>query len=103
MKGSYQHYVIPLCHTFNLSFTDGIDPYESKLAKVMYKSGSQFSINNYRPISVLRLFPKILERLVYNCFNSYLTKHDLIYDNQFGFRTSHSTNLALSILVDRIL
>ena len=49
VKGSYQHYIVPLCHIFNLSFTNGIVPYELKVAKVMplYEGDSQFSINNY--------------------------------------------------------
>ena len=57
---------------------------------------------NYRPVSVLPLFSKILERLMYNRLISFINKHNLLFNFQFGFREGHSTNLALIYLVDKI-
>ena len=61
-------YIKPLTLLINKSFRDGIFPDELKLAKVIpiYKSGSTMKLCNYRPISVLNIFSKIFERLMYN-------------------------------------
>ena len=61
-------YIKPLTVLINRSFQERIVPDEIKLAKVVpiYKSGSTMELNNYRPISVLNIFYKIFERLMYN-------------------------------------
>ena len=58
--------------------------------------------NNYRPISILPLFSKVLERVMYNRVIKFINKHKLIYLYQFGFRKDHSTYMALIILIDKI-
>ena len=58
--------------------------------------------NNYRPISVLNIFSKIFERLVYNRLIIFFDKYNILYQNQFGFRQGHSTHHALIALVDKI-
>ncbi len=68
-------------------------PQDMKLAKVIpiFKSGDQHSFNNYRPISILPAFSKILEKtLAYKLIN-YLESENLIYKHQYGFRPNHST------------
>ena len=57
--------VKPLVHIFNLSFSSGIFPSEMKTAKVipLFKSGNRSDFSNYRPISLLSQFSKILEQL----------------------------------------
>ena len=60
------------------------------------------TLNNYRPISTLPIFSKILERLMYNRLLSYINKNNILYSHQFGFRTNHGTDLALISLVDYI-
>lgn len=98
------HYVSPLTHLINRSFTDGVCPDELKLAKVIpiYKAGSTMELSNYRPISVLNFFSKIFEKIVYNHIIQFLDKHNVLYKNQFGFRQGHSTHHALITLVDTI-
>ena len=56
----------PLCHIFNLSFNQGIVPLQMKIAKIIpiHKGGDRSSMDNYRPISLLSCFSKILEK---NC------------------------------------
>ena len=58
----------PLTHIFNLSITSGMVPMELKIASVepLFKAGNKSIFSNYRPISVLPFFSKILEKLVYN-------------------------------------
>ena len=95
----------PLTHIFNLSLSQGVFPDELKLAQVLplYKSGDSTSLSNYRPVSVLPIFSKVLERLVYNRVFSFINKNKLLYNYQFGFREGHGTNAALINLIDRVM
>ena len=96
--------VKPLTHVLNLSFISGIFPSELKVANVVpiFKSGDGQIFTNYQPVSVLPVFSKILERLMYNRLLSFLNKHKIIYDYQFGFREKYSTYLALIKLTEKI-
>jgi len=99
-------FIIPtLCYIFNLSLSSGIFPSALKIAKIIpiFKKGSHSVLGNYRPISLLKIFGKILEHIVSTRVNSYFTKFHLFYDLQFGFRPKHSTKLALLNTVDDIL
>jgi hypothetical protein len=104
VKNAYKSFIKPLTHVLNLSITKGVFPNCMKIAKVLplFKSGEKTKISNYRPISILPVFSKLLERLMYNRILSFIDKHKLLYSNQFGFRVKHSTALALSVLVDKI-
>ena len=94
----------PLAYLINCSIKKGIFPDELKIAKVIpiYKSGDKTSIENYRPISVLSVFSKILEKIMYNHLINFINKHNILYKYQFGFRKRHSTNHAIITLVDKI-
>ena len=96
--------VTPLVHCLNLSIQTGVVPNELKLARVIpiFKKGSANEISNYRPISILPCFSKILERLMHSRLIEFLNKHDILYRYQFGFRENHSTNHALTYLIDKI-
>jgi len=89
---SYQIY-IPLSHIFNLSFSTGKFPSKMKTAKVIpiHKGGDTSSPDNYRPISLLSSFSKILEKIFSNRFTDYLEFNKIISESQFGFRKGHST------------
>ena len=78
---------------------------ELKLAKVVtiFKSGDVTQVYNYRLISVLPLFSKRLEKPTYVRLLSFINKHNLHYEYQFGFRAKHGTNMALTIIVDKIM
>ena len=88
----------------NMSLLNGVFPTELKIARVipLFKSGEPHKFSNYRPVSVLPLFSKILQRLMYSRLLSFINKHNILYAYQFGFRMHHSPNLALIILMDRI-
>ena len=58
--------------------------------------------SNYRPISVLNIYSKIFEKLMYNRLIQFLDKNKVLYQNQFGFRQGHSTHHALITLVDNM-
>jgi hypothetical protein len=87
----------PLNHIFNLSFKYGVFPDKMKIAKIVpiYKSGPATDLINYRPISVLPAFSKILEKLMYNRMVSFLNKFNILHSAQYGFRPGHSTEHAL--------
>ena len=94
----------PLTYLCNISLTKGIFPQELKRANVipLYKSGNQMSVNNYRPVSVLPVFSKIYEKIVYKRLYDYIVLHNILYDNQFGFREKHSSYMALITLMDHL-
>ena len=93
LKYSSPFILEPLTHIVNLSLYTGIVPSQMKLAKVVpiYKKGDQKSSNNYRPVSILPAFSKILEKAMYIKVMKYLDKHNVLYSHQYGFRPKHST------------
>ena len=95
----------PLKEIINISFATGIYPNKLKIAKVnpIYKGkGDICEFSSYRPISLLSNINKIFEKLVYSRVYSYLNLHKCIYELQFGFRSNHSTNHALTSLTENI-
>ena len=105
LKKCFSSLCEPLKYLFNLSIEKGIFPDDLKIAKVtpIYKTDDISNLSNYRPISVLSCFSKILERIMYNRLYQYLTENKILYHKQFGFQTGHSTEHAIVQLVDQIL
>ena len=100
-----QHQISPLLASlFNDCIYSGVFPDELKIAKVipLYKGGKTHMLSNYRPISILPLFSKIFEKLIYSRLYSFLDKNNILYNKQFGFRRLHSTSHALNIAVNTI-
>ena len=93
-----------ITHIVNLSITQGKVPQDLKIAKVipLHKKGSKLDPANYRPISILNTISKVVEKIVYEQIEKYLTTNKLIYEYQSGFRTSHSTDTCLLYLSDHI-
>merc|ERR1712055_79996 len=83
----------PLANIFNASINTGTYPDLLKIARVtpVYKKGSKSDPSNYRPISVLSQVNKIYEKLLNKRLYKYLTKFEILYEYQFGFREGHST------------
>ena len=104
IKASCNHIVRPLTHIFNLSLTTGVFPTELKIAHVipLFKGGDPHVFSNYRPVSMLPILSKILERLMYNRILNYLNNNNLLYEYQYGFREKHSSNLAMIYIADKI-
>ena len=97
-------YIKPLTHLINSSINKGIFPDELKIAKVIpiFKSGNKELIENYRPISILSVFTKVFEKVMYKHLINFVDKNNILYKYQFGFRRQHSTNHAVITLVEKI-
>ena len=59
-------------------------------------------LNNYRPISLLSIFDKIIEKLMHKRLYSFLDEHNILFNNQFGFRKNNSTSFALIQITEKI-
>ena len=94
----------PLTYICNLSFKTGKFPNNMKIAKVvpLYKTGDRHHFTNYRPVSLLPQFSKILEKLFNNRLDKFINKHKLLSDSQYGFRANSSTSLALTESIEEI-
>ena len=98
------HIAAPFAHICNISFETGIFPTGMKLAKVtpIYKNDAHDEFSNYRPISLLPNFSKILEKLMFNRLTDFVNRCEILYEQQYGFRQNFSTDLALIELSDKI-
>lgn len=74
-----------------------------KISKItpVFKKGDKRLPQNYRPISLIPIFSKILESVMHNQLNSYFSHNNLFTNCQFGFRKGLSTTTALLNLVDK--
>ena len=69
----------------------------------MYKKGNSHLLKNYRPISILPCFSKLLEKCIFNRIYSFLCNNNILSKCQYGFRRNHSTAHALMDLQDKII
>ena len=92
----------PLTFICNL-FQTGKFPNKMKIAKVvpLYKTGDRHHFTNYRPVSLLPQFSKILEKIFNNRLDKFMDKHKCS-DSQYGFRSNSSTSLALMESIEEI-
>ena len=86
-----------LANIFNLSLQSGIFPDDWKLARItpIYKDGSKTECGNYRPISVISIVAKVLEKLVCNQLRSFMKENYIIINEQSGFRPYQSNETIL--------
>ena len=89
----------------NLSFSTGIVPCDWKMARVvpLDKSGGHANMDNYRPISILPVMSKIMEKAVNVQLQRHLQRFDLLSPFRAGFRQHHSTESALLYFTDEII
>lgn len=94
----------PLCELLNSSIISGIVPDQMKIARIVpiFKTGDNFLFSNYRPVSVLPVFSKVMEKVVYNRLLKYINDNNILFKNQYGFRKNYSTSHALINLYDKI-
>ena len=75
-----------------------------KISKIkpLFKSGETDLVNNYRPISILPVFSKLLEHIMYNRVYTHISENLLLYEKQFGFQRNCSTDYAILQLTKEI-
>ena len=93
----------PLSYLYNLSLKTANIPTEWKYAKIipLHKAESNTNVDNYRPISILPIISKILEKAVHVQLNEFIEKNNLISNKQFGYRSKCSTELVATFLIDK--
>ena len=94
----------PIKIIINKSLTEGTFPSLFKVAQIcpIYKKSDKSKCVNYRPISLLSNLSKVFERIMYNRIEKYLETANILYDHQFGFRKSFSTEHALMSITEQI-
>ena len=94
----------PLSNIINISVQEGVFLSKLKQAKVIavYKSDDETEPENYPPISLLSIFNRIFEKLMYQRLKTFLDKNDILLKSQYGFREKHSTQHAVIDIVNII-
>ena len=94
-----------ISHLFNMSIKHGRFPNLLQNAKVVpcHKDESRLEMSNYRPISLLPTISKIFEKLMYSRLIDFIKKHNILYENQFGFQSGMSTEYAVNALLNNII
>ena len=100
-------HVIPKSLTLiiNQIINTGVFPNKLKIAKItpIFKKDDRTLFTNYRPISLLPIFSKVIEKVICIQINDFFVENKLFFNHQYGFRSGHSTELAALELTDRII
>ena len=94
-----------LADIFNSSFESGVFPQLLKFACVtpIFKGGSRLEVSNYRPVSILPILSKLIERLMQKRLINFLNSNEILYDHQFGFQKGKSTSLAILDMCHKVI
>jgi len=105
LKISAPYVLSPLTYIFNKILSTGIFPERLKFSEVrpLFKNGDITEFSNYRPISLLTSFSKIIEKIIYKRLYSYLNDNNILVDDQYGFREKLSTKMAIYTLLNNVL
>lgn len=105
LKRCHEELIEPLNHIINLSFNQGHVPKKMKSSKVvpLHKSGSKYELGNYRPISLVSTFSKLMEKVVLSRIVDHLERNGIVLDKQHGFISNRSTSTALVSLVEDVI
>lgn len=94
----------PIAKISNLMFENGKFPQSMKEGVIVpiYKKNDPTRIENYRPVTILNVMSKILERVIYNRLLKFLNKFEILNKVQHGFRCNRSTESAAFVFVEEI-
>lgn len=95
----------PLTHVLNLSLMQGSFPeiLKKSVVRPLYKKGDRSEMSNYRPVTLIPIFSKIYEKIMYNRLIQFLESKNVLDDQQHGFRKSRCTSLATFKLMKSVL
>lgn len=102
IKSCLPYIIFPLQHLINLSFKEGKFPevLKTSVIKPVYKKGNKNNMDNYRPIALLSIFSKMLEKCLVNRMYRFFHKFKVLSPHQFGFRKDCSTSDAITSFID---
>ena len=106
LKQSTPYIVSPITYICILILNTGIFPDRLNYAivKLIFKNkGNRQDMTNYRPISLLTSFSKIIEKLIYKRLTDHITLYSIIVNEQHGFKPGSSTQQATFLLINNIL
>ena len=91
-----------ITHIVNLSIQQGKFPTLYKIAKVipLLKKDDPLDPKNYRPVAILPILSKVVERVIFIQVVEYMSKNELFHPNHHGFRAGHSTTTAMIQMYD---
>jgi retron-type reverse transcriptase len=70
--------------------------------KPLYKNGDRYDIQNYRPISIISVFAKLLERLMFDTLILFVYKNKILTEVQNGFRKEKCIQTAVQSFIQII-
>lgn len=102
LKKIGENVILPIVHIINCSIANGTVPEELKVARIVpiHKKGDKTDFANYRPISIVGILSKILEKIIKNQLLEYLERDKIIFDGQYGFRKKLGTEDALIDIIN---
>jgi hypothetical protein len=105
LKVSSNYIISPLTYICNKAILSDVflDRLKFSIVKPVYKKGDRMNLANYRPISLLTSFSKVLEKALYNRLTEYLYNNNLLVENQSGIRKGLATDDAIFKLINEIL
>ena len=91
-----------IVHIVNLSISTQKFPTPWKRAKIipLHKKGDLLDPKNYRPVAILSVFSKILERSVFDQILLYLNENCLLHPSHHAYREGHNSSTALIQMYD---
>ena len=94
----------PLSRLFNCCMREGYYPESFKVARVVpvFKSEDPIQFSNYRPVSVLPVLSQVFERILKSRLVQFFADQEVIIPSQYGFRSGHSTAMAILDMVEKI-
>jgi len=105
LKVSTPFITSPLTYICNKSLSSGIFPSRLKFSEIkpLHKIGDRMDITNFRPLSLLTSFSKILEKVIYTRLYQHINQNNILATEQYGFRNNSSTEKASFKLINEIL
>ena len=105
LKISVPYVLSPLTSIFNKILSTGVFSDRLKFSEVrpLYKTGDKTEFSNYRPISLLTSFSKIIEKIIFKRLYNYLNDNNILVDHQYGFRKKLSTETTIYTLLNNVL
>ena len=104
IKGVAEQLSGSLSRLYNCCMREGVYPDSFKVARVVpvFKAEDPTEFSNYRPVSVLPVLSQIFEKVIRSRLASFFDKNKVILAGQYGFRSGHSTAMAVLDMVEKV-